>query len=129
MTPRRLTLSRQKGFRLPEGAVSVARPGFWGNPYRVRRCRLPNTSPWWVLVPTPHRDVWVYEFQTEQGAAAKAVELMRFRIEQLPTGEEMRLRLKELRGRDLACWCKPGEHCHADMLIELANGETGARWA
>jgi hypothetical protein len=28
----------------------------------------------------------------------------------------------ELRGYNLACWCKPGTPCHADVLIELANG-------
>lgn len=28
--------------------------------------------------------------------------------------------LHELRGMDLACWCAP-EHCHAEVLIELAN--------
>lgn len=26
-----------------------------------------------------------------------------------------------LRGKDLACWCKPGEFCHADVLLEFAN--------
>lgn len=26
-----------------------------------------------------------------------------------------------LRGKSLACWCKPGEPCHADVLLELAN--------
>lgn len=30
--------------------------------------------------------------------------------------------LPELRGRDLACWCKLDEPCHADILLELANG-------
>jgi hypothetical protein len=30
---------------------------------------------------------------------------------------------RELRGKDLACWCKPGEPCHADVLLELANGD------
>jgi Domain of unknown function (DUF4326) len=29
--------------------------------------------------------------------------------------------LHELRGKDLVCWCAP-ERCHADVLIELANG-------
>jgi hypothetical protein len=29
--------------------------------------------------------------------------------------------LGELRGKNLACWCKPGEPCHADVLLELAN--------
>ncbi len=23
----------------------------------------------------------------------------------------------------LACWCKPGTLCHADVLLEIANGE------
>jgi hypothetical protein len=27
----------------------------------------------------------------------------------------------ELRGKDLACWCKEGSPCHADILLELAN--------
>lgn len=30
-------------------------------------------------------------------------------------------RLSELRGKDLVCWCAPLE-CHADVLVELANG-------
>ena len=29
--------------------------------------------------------------------------------------------LSELRGKNLACWCKPGEACHADVLLEVAN--------
>ncbi len=29
--------------------------------------------------------------------------------------------LDELRGRYLVCWCAP-QACHADVLIELANG-------
>lgn len=28
---------------------------------------------------------------------------------------------RELRGKNLACWCKPGEPCHADVLLELVN--------
>jgi hypothetical protein len=30
---------------------------------------------------------------------------------------------KELRGRDLICVCKPTDPCHADVLLELANGD------
>ena len=29
--------------------------------------------------------------------------------------------LHELQGQDLICWCAP-ERCHADVLIEMANG-------
>jgi hypothetical protein len=27
----------------------------------------------------------------------------------------------ELRGRTLACWCRPSDPCHADVLLEMAN--------
>jgi len=27
-----------------------------------------------------------------------------------------------LRGKDLACWCKLDQPCHADVLLEIANG-------
>jgi hypothetical protein len=29
--------------------------------------------------------------------------------------------IAELRGRNLACFCKHGKPCHADVLLELAN--------
>jgi hypothetical protein len=32
-------------------------------------------------------------------------------------------RLPELRGKNLACWCKPGEPCHGHVLLELANAD------
>src|SRR3546814_6897895 len=33
--PRRVQLSRRKGWRMPENTVSVARPTKWGNPYSI----------------------------------------------------------------------------------------------
>jgi len=30
---------------------------------------------------------------------------------------------RELAGKDLACTCPPGQPCHADVLIEIANGK------
>lgn len=29
---------------------------------------------------------------------------------------------RELRGKTLACWCRLDQHCHADVLLEIANG-------
>ena len=29
---------------------------------------------------------------------------------------------RELAGRDLACWCRPEQACHADVLLKIANG-------
>lgn len=28
---------------------------------------------------------------------------------------------EELRGKNLACWCRLDQPCHADVLLELAN--------
>jgi hypothetical protein len=28
---------------------------------------------------------------------------------------------KELRGKNLCCWCGLGEPCHADILLKIAN--------
>lgn len=29
---------------------------------------------------------------------------------------------RELRGKNLACWCPLDQPCHADVLLEVANG-------
>lgn len=36
----------------------------------------------------------------------------------LPMGDEWAL---PLRGKNLACFCRPDKSCHADVLLELAN--------
>lgn len=33
--PRRIQLSRKRGWRKPEGAVVVSRPSKWGNPFTI----------------------------------------------------------------------------------------------
>jgi hypothetical protein len=90
-TPKRLQLSRTKGWRKPEGAISVARPHKWGNPYKVGTPGVPNRE--------------------------KAVRLYR---QWLPTSA-IASQLPELTGHDLACWCPTDQACHADLLLELAN--------
>ncbi len=94
--PGRLQLRRAKGWRLPPGAVSVARPSIWGNPYRIG-----DQVDGWGLV----KD------------RADAVALFRERCTAPPPGH----RYDELRGRDLACWCPLEGPCHAAVLLERAN--------
>lgn len=40
---------------------------------------------------------------------------------------DLMMALPELRGKNLACWCKLDEPCHADVLLTLANAKTRAR--
>jgi hypothetical protein len=96
--PRRLQLRRSKGWRLPAGAVSVARPSAWGNPFRIGD-------------PAP-------DGSGDSITRAEAIVLFRGWIRE--RGFEERVR-RELAGKDLACWCGPGLDCHADVLLRLAN--------
>ncbi|OWU83832.1 hypothetical protein ATO6_15495 [Oceanicola sp. 22II-s10i] len=111
--PRRIQLSRRKGWRKPEGAVVVARPTAFGNPFTVAAAR---DAGWGGTDADLQRQCveafrqWLNgseaDWQGPESDAAR-VELLR--------------RLRELRGHDLACWCAPGAPCHADVLIEMAN--------
>jgi hypothetical protein len=50
-----------------------------------------------------------------------AVALFRQHLIMFPN---LRARIKrELRGKNLACWCEPGAPCHADVLMKVANQE------
>jgi Domain of unknown function (DUF4326) len=92
--PIRLKLSRQKGARLPKGAVVVARPTKWGNPNRPDKM-------------TRARAVANYRRDLLAGKLKISVEDAR----------------RELKGLDLACWCPLDGPCHADILIEMANAK------
>lgn len=120
--PVRLQLQRKAGWRLPTGTVRVDRATPWGNPYRVWR---DESGDWWASNGGCHYG----PFGSKAAAAGEAVDRFRADIER-PGPHHSRLVdaaptiadvMKALRGRDLACWCKPGEPCHADVLIDIAN--------
>lgn len=98
--PKRIQLSRAKGWRKPRGAVKVDRSTNWGNPYAAR----------------------------DYGGNCSAqllVDLFRDMVTKAPDGKGQMIReeLHKLRGKDLACWCPLDQPCHADVLLELANKE------
>lgn len=91
--PVRIRLSRKKGWRLPANTVVVARPSKWGNPWKV--------------------DFWV--------PAETAVACFRKWLTEQPEGRAIAEAAKvELKGKNLACWCRHAP-CHADVLLELVN--------
>ena len=88
-------------------------------PIRIQRQR---TKGWkkpanTIIVTRPGR--WGNPFSVMAGLTAKEA-VARYRRE-MPefTREAARL---ELRGKNLACWCPVGSPCHADVLLEIANG-------
>lgn len=111
--PRRIQLSRKKGWRKPENTVVVARPSKWGNPWRVGIDAKVETP----FFSEPMKDAEVYVRQIEM-TPALAVELYRQTVDD-------DLARVELAGKHLACWCPLDQPCHADVLLELANGGAG----
>lgn len=109
--PERIQLRRTKGWRMPPNTVKVDRTTRWGNLYRVGLaqcgCRAAGECAHNI-------------FRTE--TAAEAVEAYAAMPRTMKFVEEARIALG---GKNLACWCKPGEPCHADVLLRLANETEG----
>jgi len=91
---------------MPPGAVVVTRPTRWGNPHRASKpggkrypCPLCNGA-----IHTQHEAVLLYRVYLDEHPDLVA-----------------RAR-RELAGWDLACWCRPHEPCHADILLSIVNG-------
>ena len=116
--PQRMQLSRKAGFNLVAASLAlnglpaklITRPGRWGNPFTI--------------------DDTAKRYGLDHAAAQiKAVELcgqwLRGTLYPAlsPGAPPSRAVIRaELQGHNLACWCKAGTPCHADTLIELANG-------
>lgn len=101
--PQRIQLSRTKGWRIPANTVKVDRATKWGNPFR-----LPGGARPQEVVDLYRHQLCVRGHVTNRTAHGA----------QRVTVDDVR---RELRGKNLACWCKPGAPCHADVLLEIAN--------
>jgi hypothetical protein len=106
--PQRIQLSRAKGWRMPPNTVKVDRSTRYGNPFAAGR---------FVFATGPKQG----QTMTQADAAQAFRNLMATNLRMEPA--KTRAVLDELRGKNLACWCKAGEPCHADVLLELANAE------
>lgn len=114
ITPLCLQLSRAKGFNLQAAslalngleAVSVARPSPFGNPFIVSKHGI---------------QACCVELFTGMLAIGPAITHGRPPSEQIEARARILSGIQSLRGKNLACWCKPGALCHADVLLEIAN--------
>lgn len=109
--PIRIQRRRTKGWRLPQGAISVTRPGKWGNPY------FPGCGLGFGGFDSEMRPAH-WPLQTKADMVRHFREHMR--LMRMHEPERYAEYIRPLQGLDLACWCPIGEPCHADVLIELA---------
>lgn len=121
-------IQRKRGWKMPPGAVYVGRPGPLGNPFIVGK-QAPDVLDLIYEGVTikncpPHLDLNDYLTYGIRGNvipdADTAVRLYRQYIETLNLLPGCKF-YENLCGYDLACWCKPGAPCHADVLLEIAN--------
>lgn len=94
LPPRRLQIRSSKMWTLPAGAIRVGAGTRWANPYLLGRYA---------------------------GSAEHSLERY---VDKLRRDPYLVAEIREhLAGHDLACWCKIGAPCHADVLLRVAAGE------
>lgn len=128
--PKRIQLRRTKGWRKPEGAIVVARPTKFGNPWTIqykfghwhvyqgpRLCWTAvtlNTRAAAHIVAVGYYCSWLKHNRVPGHSALKIKALSALRNAILDA-------IPDLAGHDLACWCPLDQPCHADVLLEIAN--------
>lgn len=118
--PKRIKRQRKKGWRMPENAVNVTRPGKYGNPFVIGRWAKIGVgfggvnAPYYLTGNKPGEgNGWIYI-----DCALTAVSMYRKWCSYAPLSQKQK---NELRGKDIACWCPLDQPCHGDILLELAN--------
>ena len=105
--PERIQLKRSKGWRMPQNTQKVDRTTKWGNPFVVGRHG------------TAARCVELFaRLCSGQIAISTSKECV---AEQQKFLEHAKTNIRELQGKNLACWCRNGNPCHADVLLTWAN--------
>lgn len=109
--PVRIQLSRRKGWKMPANTVNVARPGPWGNPFVVGK---DGDRAYCVELYKHMLNGFLPIVNKGDATVESLTKTRRFIAENVET----------LRGKNLACWCRlDGKPCHADVLLEIANGK------
>ncbi len=92
--PKRIQRNRTKGWKMPDNTIYVGRGSKWGNHFAVSKYG---------------RDGAVDKFRQYIGHPNS------------PHDFEFQDIEEELTGKNLACWCREDQACHADVLLEYAN--------
>lgn len=118
MEPVRIQRKRTKGFDLQAESLSrnglpcvyVGRPSRWGNPWTLENVSVlgPNGKGGVRVVRPPTREDCIEGYRDDLLDGSIGVTVNDIKA--------------ELRGKNLACWCAENVACHADVLLEIANG-------
>jgi len=123
LTPCRIQRRRTKGWRLPGNTIVVDRSTPFGNPFPVTKGTSRSmgvTTPVWIIGTWEGPAMWFRD--TKEEAMTLSVDAYRAWVAQPPQANIRERARLALRGKNLACWCPPSSPCHADVLLEIANG-------
>lgn len=111
--PHRITLSRKRGWRMPPNCRKVDRTTKFGNPFRVGGTVSLDS------------DGDQYSVSIDAKGCVRLFELW---LANDPVGQAVaEMARRELRGMDLACWCRQVDdqgkpvQCDASVLLRIAN--------
>jgi hypothetical protein len=106
--PGRIQLKRTRGWRIPPNTVKVDRSTRWGNPFPVEDFMMTGDIERHAAArrAVDHYERWLRRDPAVRGVADP------------PSTETIQATLG---GKNLACWCKPDDACHADVLLRVAN--------
>ncbi len=126
-SPQRIQLSRRKGVRLHDlslalnglPAVKVDRATWLGNPFTVGNMftAAEAVEHFRDLMMTPanlHRAI-------PKIVAASGLDRRTIVSGLTARQMEIRSRIRDLVGHNVACWCEPKEPCHGDVLLEICS--------
>ncbi len=118
--PIRIQRSRQHKQFSPNGLpiVYVGRPSEYGNPFIVNQ-----EMPLDILHELGYEVEGILEDREAGGVLCNSVgEALKYFEKWVNHNKYLKNKVKaELKGKNLSCWCKIGEPCHADILLKLAN--------
>lgn len=103
MKPKRVQRKRIKGWKMPPNTIYVGRPSKFHNPFGGSKHFGPYTQ------------VGLFKDYLAGNLVS---------YPDPPSIEEIR---KELKGKNLACWCSLDKPCHADVLLWIANRRIAKR--
>jgi hypothetical protein len=90
---------------MPANTIKVDRSTRWGNPFTIGQNHAHPIRKTTILIDNKESSVRTFVAYLETASGKRLVADAK----------------TELRGRNLACWCKDGDLCHADILLQAAN--------
>lgn len=102
-SPVRVQRSRQAGWKAPPDTIYVGRGSKWGNKNRIGDL-------------------------DEDGVPLSRFECVHRYVAWILADGRLEEARRELKGKNLMCWCRLDQLCHADTLLILVNSEALAEY-